>query len=84
MSAQPRVAIRRILVRVASAAQDGSDLDPALQALLAQRELLELFEAVAISCTVDCCVAENDVSYAGVEESWLDSSCAVAGFVWVG
>jgi len=52
MSAQPRVAVQRVLVRVACAAQDSTDFDPALQALLAQRELLELFEAVALGSIV--------------------------------
>jgi hypothetical protein len=79
MSAQTRVTVWRVLVGIARTTQDGSNLDPALQALLAQGELLELFEAVTISSAVYGCVTENDVSHARMEKGWLDSSgCAVA------
>lgn len=83
MSAQPRITVRRVLVGIPCATQDGADLDPALQALLAQRELLELFEAVAVRSAVHGCVTENDVAQAGVKEGWLNGSYAVT-FVWVG
>lgn len=78
VSAQPRITVRCVLVGIARAAQDGADLDPALQALLAQGELLELFEAVAISSAIHGCVAENDVIDTGVEKGGFDGGYAVA------
>lgn len=84
MSAQPRVIVRCVLVGIPSTAQNDADLDPALQALLAQRELLELLEAVAVGSTVHSCVTEDKVIHTGVEKGWLDSGGAVAGFVGVG
>lgn len=82
VSAQPRITVWCVLVGIARAAQDGADLDPALQALLAQGELLELFEAVAISSTVHGRVAEDDVVDTRVVKGGFDGGCAVA-FVWV-
>jgi len=48
MSAETGVAVRRVLVGVAGAAQDRRHLDAALQALLAQGQALQLVEAVAV------------------------------------
>jgi hypothetical protein len=46
VGAQARVRVRRVRVRVTRRREDGRAADAALQALLAQRELLEAGEAV--------------------------------------
>lgn len=83
MSAKAGVAVRRVLIGIPSTAQDDADLDSALQALLAQGQALELFEAITLSRTVHSCVSEEIVAHAGVEESCLDSTTyATAIEVW--
>jgi len=78
MSAQFAVTVRGVLIGIPSTAQNRSDLDSALQTLLAQGELLELFEAVTVSCTVNGCVTEKDIAHAGVKKRGFDSHCAIA------
>jgi hypothetical protein len=79
MGAQPRVGVWRVLVREARTAEDGGDLDAALQALLAQGEPLELLEAIPVRGAVHGRVAENDVADASVEDCRLDGDAAAVG-----
>ena len=74
MSAEARVSVRGVLVGVPGAAQDDADLDSALKALLAQRQLLELLEAVALSGTVHGRVTEDNVAHTGKEDGRLDTA----------
>ena len=48
MSAEPRVRVRRVVIRIPRAAQDRRDLDSALQTLLPESKALELLEAVLL------------------------------------
>jgi hypothetical protein len=59
MSAQPRIRVRRVVIRIPRAPQDRRDLDAALQALLAQGQPLELLEAVLLRGAVDDGVFEQ-------------------------
>jgi len=73
MSAEARVTVWCILVRVPSATEDGANLDSALQALLAQGEPLELLKAVPFRRAVHGSVTENNVTYAGVKYCRLNT-----------
>lgn len=84
MSAEAGVIVRRVLVGVPSAAQDGADLDATLQALLAQSEPFELIETVTLCCTVYGRVTEDNVSHARVKECRLDVSATTVKVFRVG
>jgi len=66
MSAQPRVRVRSVVIRVPGAAQDRRHLDSALQTLLPKSKALELVEAVAFSSAVHGSVAQDHVAHTGV------------------
>ena len=60
------VARGRVPVRVPRARQDGATLDARPESLLAQRQPLELVQAVALRGAVDECVLEQQLAAAGV------------------
>lgn len=74
VGAEARVRVRRVLVGVTRTAQDGGDLDGALQALLAQCQVLELREAVLIRRAVHDRVFEQWGSHAGEVDSGFDAA----------
>jgi len=80
VSAEARVRVRRVVVRVARAAQDRADLDAALQALLAQRQRLQLLEPVAPRGAVHDGVAQQGLARAGDVTRGLDVSATASVF----
>lgn len=69
MSAQSRLRVRRVVIRVPSRSQDHVGRDSDLKALLAERNALQLFQAVLLGCTVDHRVSEYNASHTRMEES---------------
>ena len=83
MSAEPRVRVRRVVIRIPSTAQNRSDLDPTLQALLPKSKALELLESVFLCCTVYDCIPQKVFSHAGDVDCRLDGSATTCIFgVW--
>lgn len=81
VSAQPILLIRRVVIRVARRPQDHVDRDPALEALLAQREPLQCLQPVLLGGAVHRRVSEDKTRDAGKEYGGFAGSRAV---VWVG
>lgn len=82
VSAEPRVRVGRVVVGVLRRPQDGRDVDPALQALLAQRQALELLESELVGRAVHHRVAEQVLPLARDIHCGLDGSataCVVVG-----
>ncbi len=83
MSAEPRVRVRRVLIRVPRAAEDDGDLDSALEALLPESKALELLEAVPLCRAVDDGIPKEVFAHAGDVYCGLDGTAAI-GVFWVG
>lgn len=62
MRPELRIAVRRVRIRVPRARQDRRTLDPRLQALFAQREPLQLVEAVLFCRAVEQCIFEQGLA----------------------
>lgn len=80
MSAEPRVRVRRVVVGILRRAQNGGDVDSALEALLAQGQLLELLDAVPFGRAVYDGIPEKVLPYAGHVDCRLDGSAAASVF----
>lgn len=72
MRPQLRVAIRRVGVRVSCARKDGAALDARLQALLPQRQSLQLVQPVSFSGAVQDRVFEKELSCTVAVDGGLD------------
>lgn len=83
MGAETRVRVRRVVIGVPSATQDGSDFDSALQTLLAKGKALELLEAVLVREAVDDGISKEILSHARDESCGLGVSATTSVF-WVG
>lgn len=68
MSAQLRVRVRRVVVRVPGRPQDYGNWDPVLEALLAEGKALQVFQAILFGCAVYDGVTEDYVTSFGVED----------------
>lgn len=71
MSAQSRVRVWRIVIRIPSGSQDHVDGDSTLQALLAKRKPLELLQAVLLGSTVDSSIPEDNAAYSRMKNCGL-------------
>lgn len=80
--AQPRLRVRRVVVRIPRRTQDDVDGDPALESLLLEREILQLLQPVPLGSTVHDCVAEDDVPNTSVVDGRL-ARAAAAGALGV-
>lgn len=80
VGAEARVRVRRVVIGIPRAAQDGRHLDAALQALLAQRERLELVEAVLLCRAVYDRVLQQVFAHAGHVGCGFDAAAATRVF----
>lgn len=80
MSAESRVGVRRVVIGILRRAQNGGDVDSALEALLAQRQTLELLESVPFSGAIYDGVPKEVLSHAGHVDCRLDGPAAASVF----
>ncbi len=76
MSAEPRVRVRRVIVRKASRCHNDIDLDSRLEALLPKRQALQFVQSELLGCAVDGGVFEQNSAHTVVIDSRLDRSAA--------
>ena len=76
MSAEPRICVRRVIVRKASRCHDDVDLDSRLKALLPKRQALQFVQSELLGCAVDGGVLEQDLAHTVVVDCRLDRSAA--------
>jgi hypothetical protein len=83
MSAEPRVRVRRVVIRIPRTAKNRSDLDSTLQTLLPKSKALELLKTVLLCRTVYDRVLQKVFSHAGDIACSLDVSATTSVFgVW--
>ena len=83
MSAEPRIRIRRVVIGIPRATQDGCDLDSTLQTLFPKSKALELLESVLLCRAIYDCVLQKVFSHAGNIACGFDAT-ATTGIFWVG
>lgn len=71
MSAQSRLRVRRVVIRIPSRSQDHVGRNAHLKALLSESNALQAFQAVLLSDAVDNRITEHKISYSRVEERCL-------------
>lgn len=80
MSAEPRVRVRRVVIRIPRTAKNRSDLDSTLQTLLPESKALELLKSVLLCRTVYDCIPQKVFSHAGDVCCSLDRSATTFVF----
>lgn len=85
MSAQSRLGIRGVVIRITSRSQDHVGRDISLKTLLTESNALQVFQTVLLGGTIHHCIPKNDISHAWVEESRLTRPAAtvVIGFLGI-
>ena len=76
MSAEPRVRVRRVVIRKASRRHDDIDLDSRLKALLPKRQALQLVQSELFGCAIYSSVFEQDSAHTVVIDCRLNRSAA--------
>jgi hypothetical protein len=84
MSAEARVCVRRVFIRIPSGSQDHIDWDATLQALLPKSKTFELLQAVLLGSAIDDGIpkelaAHTRVKYSGFARSAATSFINVLG-----
>ena len=82
MSAEPRVRVRRVVIRIPSTTKNCSDLDSTLQTLFPKSKALEFLETVLLRGAVYDCVLQKVFAHAGNVACSLDRSATTCIF-WV-
>ena len=83
MSAEPRVRVRRVVIRIPRTAKNRSDLNSTLKTLLPKSKALQFLEPVLLCCTVYDRVLQKVFAHAGYVDCSLDVSATTCVF-WVG
>lgn len=81
MSAEPRLRVGSVVVRVPCRAQNDVDRNSRLEALLPKSKALQLVQAVLLRRAVDNCVPEEIVADAGVVHDGFTGSAATCAVV---
>ncbi len=76
MSAEPRIRVRRVIVRKASRCHDDIDLDSRLEALLPKRQALQFVQPELLGCAVNSSVFEQNATQTVMIDCRLDRSAA--------
>lgn len=84
MSAEPRVRVRRVVVRIPGRPKDHVGLDPRLEALLAEGEPLQLVQAVLLRGTVYDGISKESVADARVEHDGFTGPATTSGILVLG
>lgn len=84
MGSKARIGVRRVVVRIPSRSQDHISGNSNLQALLAESNTLQVFQAVFLGCAVHDRVSEHNSAHSRVEYRRLARSIATIFLVVVG
>lgn len=84
MSAEPRIRVRRVVIRIPRRAKDRCDLDAALQTLLPEGKALELLKAVLLCCAVYDRILQEILAHGGNVGCSFDGSATTCRILWVG
>ena len=78
MGTQSRVGVRGMIVRISSRSQDHIGRNTALQPLLPQSKLLQVFQAVFLGSAVDHSIPKNKVSDFGMKDCCFTGSATTS------